>query len=351
MGIAAAEYTITELSDGQTTYTWIKYADDEDGNGISDNPTGKRYFGIAYNKTTPEESTVASDYLWSPLYDNVEVGARNLILIKLYTYNYYLNEDDGTLIYNDNHKVTGYTEVTSNTEYTVSSDPFYNLRYVFYDSDKMFISGFIIPDETYKRTFTTPSNTSFVRISSETSNLRGSDNWKLEKGNIATDWTPAPEDIEDDYNDKINNVTTEYQAAIDVSSEEISLSVDEKITNSEGRMINYTDTEVQATKDSFNISFSEMQTTVDGHGTDISEMHSYFKFQPSGLNIGKSDSPLQINISNSQMDFIDNGQIVAYVNGQKMYISSLEVLNELIVGNHKIEKYNNNITLIKWVGG
>jgi hypothetical protein len=29
---------------------------------------------------------------------------------------------------------------------------------------------------------------------------------------------------------------------------------------------------------------------------------------------------------------------------------SLEVLNSLIVGVHKIEKYNSDITLIKWVG-
>ena len=50
---------------GQTTYTWIKYADDENGNGISNNPTNKSYIGFAYNKTTNIESNSPSDYTWS----------------------------------------------------------------------------------------------------------------------------------------------------------------------------------------------------------------------------------------------------------------------------------------------
>ena len=51
--------------DGVTTYTWIKYADDENGNGISNDPTNKSYIGFAYNKTTNIESNSPSDYTWS----------------------------------------------------------------------------------------------------------------------------------------------------------------------------------------------------------------------------------------------------------------------------------------------
>lgn len=52
-------------ANGLTTYTWIKYADDANGTGMSDNPTGKNYMGLAVNKTTQVESTVATDYVWS----------------------------------------------------------------------------------------------------------------------------------------------------------------------------------------------------------------------------------------------------------------------------------------------
>lgn len=50
--------------DGESLFTWIKYADTPT-TGISDDPTGKPYMGLAYNKTTATESTVYSDYAWS----------------------------------------------------------------------------------------------------------------------------------------------------------------------------------------------------------------------------------------------------------------------------------------------
>ena len=52
-------------TDGVTTYTWVKYADDASGTGMSDSPTNKKYIGIAANKTTATESTTASDYTWA----------------------------------------------------------------------------------------------------------------------------------------------------------------------------------------------------------------------------------------------------------------------------------------------
>ena len=51
--------------DGITYYTWIKYADTISGSGMSDNPTGKAYLGLAYNKLAQRESNNPSDYVWS----------------------------------------------------------------------------------------------------------------------------------------------------------------------------------------------------------------------------------------------------------------------------------------------
>lgn len=52
-------------ANGVTYYTWIRYADDANGSGISNNPTGKKYIGLAYNKATATESNTPSDYTWS----------------------------------------------------------------------------------------------------------------------------------------------------------------------------------------------------------------------------------------------------------------------------------------------
>lgn len=51
--------------DGKTYYTWVRYADDQNGNGMSDSPDGKYYIGFAYNKEVPTESSNPKDYQWS----------------------------------------------------------------------------------------------------------------------------------------------------------------------------------------------------------------------------------------------------------------------------------------------
>lgn len=65
------EVTVSNVDDGapgspgKSYYTWIKFADDGLGNGMSDYPDGKQYMGIAYNKGTLEESNNARDYQWA----------------------------------------------------------------------------------------------------------------------------------------------------------------------------------------------------------------------------------------------------------------------------------------------
>lgn len=51
-------------------FFWVKYADDDNGTGMSDSPVGKRWLGVAENRDTLIESNDYRDYKWSPLYDN-----------------------------------------------------------------------------------------------------------------------------------------------------------------------------------------------------------------------------------------------------------------------------------------
>jgi len=83
----------------------------------------------------------------------------------------------------------------------------------------------------------------------------------------------------------------------------------------------------------------------------VEDINQYFNFDDViGLTIGDSNSNLKINITNQQMNFKDGQAIVAYINGQIMYIKSAQVLESMVVGNHKIEKYDANITLVRWIG-
>lgn len=62
----ASDYTWSQIkgNDGSPTYTWVKYADDAIGTGLSNTPAGKSYIGLAVNKTSTTESTTAGDYEW-----------------------------------------------------------------------------------------------------------------------------------------------------------------------------------------------------------------------------------------------------------------------------------------------
>lgn len=64
--------------DGTTLYTWIKYATSASGANMSDNPTGRDYIGIAYNKTTATESTNPKDYAWSLIQGETGIGVKDI---------------------------------------------------------------------------------------------------------------------------------------------------------------------------------------------------------------------------------------------------------------------------------
>ena len=69
----------TPGKNGQTLYTWIKYATSASGANMSDNPTGRDYIGIAYNKTTATESTNPSDYAWSLIQGEAGIGVKGIV--------------------------------------------------------------------------------------------------------------------------------------------------------------------------------------------------------------------------------------------------------------------------------
>lgn len=100
--------------DGVTYYTWIRYADDSTGKGISNDPFGKLYIGFAYKKTTPTESNNPNDYQWSRFHgedgtDGVP-GEPGKDGVTYYTWIAYADNADGSGMYQiptDNTKYIG----------------------------------------------------------------------------------------------------------------------------------------------------------------------------------------------------------------------------------------------------
>ena len=66
------------------------------------------------------------------------------------------------------------------------------------------------------------------------------------------------------------------------------------------------------------------------------ETSTYFRFNATGLNIGKQEdgdeSPYSINIDNEKMAFLQNGNEIAYVQYNKMHINAIEAMDRMSVG-------------------
>lgn len=126
------EVTITNVEDGKdgddgipgvSYYTWLKYADDEKGNGMSDSPDGKQYMGIAYNKESPDESLKPADYQWSRITGEGIPGKPGADGKTYYTWVRYADDENGTGM-SDNPSGKYYIGLAFNKEsQTESSNP------------------------------------------------------------------------------------------------------------------------------------------------------------------------------------------------------------------------------------
>lgn len=118
-------------ADGLTTYTWLKYADNANGSGLSNSPTNKEYIGFAYNKTTATESTNPADYTWSKIkgkdgangIDGVP-GAKGADGQTTYTWIAYSDNASGSGMYQTPNSSTKYIGIAVNkTTATESGNP------------------------------------------------------------------------------------------------------------------------------------------------------------------------------------------------------------------------------------
>ena len=115
----------TDGKDGKTYYTWIRYADDAQGTGISNNPTGKEYIGFAYNKETATESNNPLDYTWSLIKGtDGQPGAKGEDGTQYWTWIAYSDNADGSNMYQVPNEDTKYIGIAVNKlTQTESSDP------------------------------------------------------------------------------------------------------------------------------------------------------------------------------------------------------------------------------------
>lgn len=168
---------------------------------------------------------------------------------------------------------------------------------------------------------------------------------KLEEGNKATDWTPAPEDVDE----AINTERTERQSAIETKANEITAKVSETYV-SNSALNHYKEevsTQFSQTKSDFtwsinrsvtdaknemNGQISSVNGRLDGLKQTADNVNSYMSFDNDALTLGKSDSAFKTKITNQEWSIQKNGAKVTYINDQTMYITDGQFTQSLKVG-------------------
>ena len=171
-------------------------------------------------------------------------------------------------------------------------------------------------------------------------------NVKLELGNKATDWTPAPEDVDN----AINEERTTRQSAIETKANEITSKVSETyVSNSafehyqKDVSSQFTQTKKDFTwsinqsvtdaKNEMNGQIGSVNGRVDGLKETTDNVNNYMSFDKDGLTLGKSDSAFKTKITNQEWSIQKNGAKVTYINDQTMYITDGQFTQSLKIGN------------------
>lgn len=169
---------------------------------------------------------------------------------------------------------------------------------------------------------------------------------KLEVGNKATDWTPAPEDVDN----AINEERTMRQSAIETKANEITSKVSETYVSNSAfeHYQNTVSSQFTQTKKDFtwsiNQSVNDAKNEMNGQIGSVNgrvdclkettdNVNNYMSFDNDGLTLGKSDSAFKTKITNQEWSIQKNGAKVTYINDQTMYITDGQFTQSLKIGN------------------
>ena len=177
---------------------------------------------------------------------------------------------------------------------------------------------------------------------------------KLEKGNIATDWTPAPEDMatSDDVTAAKEEVISQINAQLEVLPDSIMSNVkNEFYTKDEvDKSIGAAESTITQTYNEFRVDFNQYMTDREAFensttGT-IEEFSRYIRFVDGNIILGEEGNQITLKIENDIMGFYEEGNQVAYLSDNKLYVTDAEIVNRLALGRFAFfPRSNGNLTL------
>lgn len=359
-------------SDGKTPYLHIAYSNSADGSkDFSINDSNRDYIG-QYTDFSKADSTDYKKYSWSKIKGEFEgeLGGRNYLL------------KSGEKISNANYNIAKYDlaekpvvgetytcTIWGNLAKEKSSFGIYN------SSGSIGFGNLTnIKDGVYQNTFKWNNSTKlsdgsifklndtqlwvyslYMNVTGVTSSI---DKIKLEKGSTGTDWTPAPEDFEDELEKKADSQTVtdieSRQQAVEVliSQKADKDSVTKSFVEIEKAKA-YADTVKKALENeslSLQNRIKVIEENVGAGKLTIEAITTFFDFGEEGILIGKKDEAVKMILKNNALEIVDGTKTVARFANSQVQVPNLKVDGVLEFGYHMVTKHDNGVnkyTIIK----
>lgn len=182
---------------------------------------------------------------------------------------------------------------------------------------------------------------------------------KAEIGNVSTDWTPAPEDVQSDIDtaqstaDGVRTTVTQTRTeveALKTSTESLTTAMREytKITDFEAYK-KQVSSQLSQTPEAITARFNTIEETVSKQGeasnSKWQELENYIQFSSAGITLGKKNDPLTLVLDNGQICFMQSGQKVAWFTNNQLYISNVAVTTAATIVGLQISRHGRHIQI------
>lgn len=215
-----------------------------------------------------------------------------------------------------------------------SFDDFRIGQYVFVDSPPHGLNGekFLVTKMTLNLSDPSQNRLTFGRVKSSFTEETNRDHQTV------GDLISRTETIENDYvtNDTVTSITEDVYSRIDQTAESIMSEVGSTYVTSEGFQEEL-NTRFTQTEEGWEMTFNQFRQWAESENgetqTAFEELRRYIRFIGGNIELGDQDNDLKCIISNEKISFTQNGNEVAYISNNKLYITSAEVLDRFTVGN------------------
>lgn len=366
-------------TDGKTPYIHFAYADDNKGTNLSFTDKNQQYQGY-YSDYTEANSTDYKKYTWVDRLANVQVGGRNLLRRTNQgktNWNWVMQAGDKTIesVSSEGINAVKLTKGTATVHsgYSViycsgvlskliESDTQYVLSFDVYPSVNVTFNATLMDSDSSDRLTTvatmnaaaankwTKVSCILTRLQNLPANIGGQvvyltgmssangvsyiiKNIKLEKGNIPTDWTPAPEDAQEQIDSKADSALTQEQLNA-LEAKRLQMEVElkakatlEQVSELETFINNLKQEDTEGRQKIIEITKAIEERVKDiepimEYSQKLQFIDTYITQGNGGMIIGKNDSTTKVVVTPDRISFQSGGSEVAYISQRMLHIDN-----------------------------